>query len=173
MPVPLGCHTLSVWRSATVYSDESKVQHNTTLLSLCREICILARRLHKTVNIFNNKTSTTQWNTEIKTTQIQGKFLTIAMYTRTHGGMHVPTPPTPPHPHTHRSGNSFIMTKKGHFHILFYCLNSLICCSFPFLFVLNVSLLLGTADAEILRSPLLKPQSWRMFSLKSTEYVRI
>ena len=44
-------------------------------------------------------------------------------------------------------------------HILFYCLNSLICCSFPFLFVLNVSLLLGTADAEILRSPLLKPQS--------------
>ena len=53
--------------------------------------------------------------------------------------------------------NSFIMTKKGHFHILFYCLNSLICCSFPFLFVLNVSLLLGTADAEILRSPSVKP----------------
>ena len=50
---------------------------------------------------------------------------------------------------------------KGHFHIfiLFYCLNSLICCSLPFLFVLNVSLLLGIADAEILRSPLLKPQS--------------
>ena len=47
--------------------------------------------------------------------------------------------------------------KKGHFHILFYCLNSLICCSFPFLFVLNVSLLLGTADAEILRSPSVKP----------------
>ena len=79
--------------------------------------------------------------------------------------------------------NSFIMTKKkkkkkkkkerekkrGHFHILFYCLNSLICCSFPFLFVLNVSLLLGTADAEILRSPLLKTQSCRMFSLKSRE----
>ena len=53
--------------------------------------------------------------------------------------------------------NSFIMTKKGHFHILFYCLNSLICCSFPFLFVFNVSLLLGTADAEILRSPSVKP----------------
>ena len=49
--------------------------------------------------------------------------------------------------------------KKDHFHILFYCLNSLIWCSFPFLFVLNVSLLLGIADAEILRSPLLKPQS--------------
>ena len=49
--------------------------------------------------------------------------------------------------------------KKGHFHILFYCLNSLICCSFPFLFVLNVSLLLGTADADILRSLLLNPQS--------------
>ena len=59
--------------------------------------------------------------------------------------------------------------KKGHFHRLFYCLNSFICCSFPFLIVLNVSLLFGTADAEILRSPLLKPQSWRMFSLKSTE----
>ena len=53
--------------------------------------------------------------------------------------------------------NSFIYDKKGHFHILFYCLNSLICCSFPFLFVLNVSLLLGTADAEILRSPSVKP----------------
>ena len=49
--------------------------------------------------------------------------------------------------------------KKGHFHILFYCLNSLICCSFQFLFVLNVSLLLGTADAEILTSPLLKHQN--------------
>ena len=50
--------------------------------------------------------------------------------------------------------NSFIMTKKA---ISIYCLNSLICCSFPFLFVLNVSLLLGTADAEILRSPSVKP----------------
>ena len=49
--------------------------------------------------------------------------------------------------------------KRGHFHILFCYLNSLICCSFPFFFVLNVSLLLGTADAEILRSPLLNPQS--------------
>ena len=58
--------------------------------------------------------------------------------------------------------NSFIMKKlklKTKIHILFYCLNSLICCSFPFLFVLNVSLLLGTADAEILRSPLFKSQS--------------
>ena len=63
--------------------------------------------------------------------------------------------------------------KKGHFHILFYCLNSLICCRFLFLFVLNVPLLLGTADAEILRSPLLKTRSWRMFSLKGTEQVRI
>ena len=56
--------------------------------------------------------------------------------------------------------NSFFMEKKkkrGHFHILFHCLNSLICCSFPFLFVLNVSLVLGTADAEILRSPSVKP----------------
>ena len=62
-----------------------------------------------------------------------------------------------------------LLWQKSHFLKLFYCLNSLICCSFPFLFVLNVSLLLGTADAEILRSPLLNPQSWRMFSLKSTE----
>ena len=61
-------------------------------MSLCREICLLAHHLHKTVNIFNNKTSTTQ---------IQGKFLTIAMYTRTHGGMHAPTSPPPPHTHTH------------------------------------------------------------------------
>ena len=59
--------------------------------------------------------------------------------------------------------------EEGHFHIFFYCLNSLICCSFPFLFVLNVSLLLGNVDAEILRSPLLKTQSWWMFSLKSME----
>ena len=50
--------------------------------------------------------------------------------------------------------NSFIMTKKA---ISIYCLNSLICSSFPFLFVLYVSLLLGTADAEILRSPSVKP----------------
>ena len=109
MPVPLGCHTLSVWRSATVYSDESKVQRNTTLLSLCREICLLARHLHKTFNTFNNKT-TTQWNTEIKTAQIQGKCLTITMYTRTHGGMHVPTPP----PHTHTVSHTHTQT---HTHI--------------------------------------------------------
>ena len=60
--------------------------------------------------------------------------------------------------------NSFITTKKGHFRILFYCLNSLICYSFPFLFVLNVSLLLGTADAEILRFPSVKnPQLTNVF----------
>ncbi len=106
MPVPLGCHTLSVWRSATVYSDESKVQHNTTLLSLCREICLLAHHLHKTVNIFNNKTSTTQ---------IQGKFLTIAMYTRTHGGMHAPTSPPPP-THTQSISHTHTLTHT-HTHI--------------------------------------------------------
>ena len=55
--------------------------------------------------------------------------------------------------------NSFIMTKKAISKYYFYCLNSLICCSFPFLFVFDVSLLLGTADAEILRSPVLKTQS--------------
>ena len=44
----------------------------------------------------------------------------------THARWHARAYP-PPHTPTHRSGNSFIMTKKGHFHILFYCLNSLIC----------------------------------------------
>ena len=62
-----------------------------------------------------------------------------------------------------------LLWQKRPFPYIVYCLNSLICSSFPFLFVLNVSLLLGTADAEILRSPLLKLQSWWMFSLKSTE----
>ena len=65
---------------------------------------------------------------------------------------------------------------KRPFPYLFYSLNSLICCSFPFLSVLNVSLLLGTVDAEILKSPLLKPQSWRMFPLKArsrSEYSQV
>ena len=60
------------------------IQYNTTLLSLCREICLLARHLQKTFNTFNNKRSTTQWNTELKTAQIQGKYLTITMYTHAH-----------------------------------------------------------------------------------------
>ena len=38
------------------------IQYNTTLLSLCREICFLARHLHKNMQRapVNNKTSTTQ-----------------------------------------------------------------------------------------------------------------
>ena len=100
MPVTLGCHTQSVWCSATGYSDKSKVQYNTTLLSLCREICLLAFHLHKTFNAVNNKTSTTQWNTELKTAQRQGKYLTITMYRHTHARTHVPAPPPPPHTHT-------------------------------------------------------------------------
>ena len=47
---------------------------------------------------------------------------------------------------------------------------------FPFLFVLNVSLLLGTADAEILMSPLLKPRAGNCFPLKArsrSEYSQI
>ena len=36
------------------------IQHNTTLLSLCREICLLARHLHKAFNTFYNETSTIQ-----------------------------------------------------------------------------------------------------------------
>ena len=73
--------------------------------------------------------------------------------------------------------NSFIMTKKkSHFRILFYCLNSLICCSFPFLFLLNVSLLLGTVDAEMLRSLCLKPRADECFPLKAqsrSEYSQV
>ena len=72
------------------------LQYSTTLLSLCREICLLARHLHKTFNTFNNKTSTTQWNTELKNAQIQGKYLTITMYTHTHRCTHKCT-----HPPTH------------------------------------------------------------------------
>ena len=70
--------------------------------------------------------------------------------------------------------NSFIMTKnkkqKKAISIccFCFCLNSLMCCSFPFHFVLNVSLLLGTADAEILRSPVKNPELINVF-LKSTE----
>ena len=36
------------------------IKYNTTLLSLCREICLLARHLHKTLNTFYSKTSTIQ-----------------------------------------------------------------------------------------------------------------
>ena len=36
------------------------MQYNTTLLSLCREICLLAHHLHKTFNTFYNKTLTIQ-----------------------------------------------------------------------------------------------------------------
>ena len=56
----------------------------------------------KTFNKINNKTSTTRWNTELKTTQIQGKYLT--MYTCTHARTLPPTHQlthTPKHTHTH------------------------------------------------------------------------
>ena len=69
------------------------IQYNTTLLSLCREICFLARHLHETFNTINNKTSTTQWNTELKTSQIQEKYLTITVYTHTHARTHAPRSP--------------------------------------------------------------------------------
>ena len=42
----------------------------------------------KTFNTINNKTSTTQWNTELKTTQIQGKYLTITLYNNVHTHTH-------------------------------------------------------------------------------------
>ena len=54
----------------------------------------------ETFNKINNKTSTTQWNTELKTAQIQGKYLTITMYIHTHARSHPLTPPPPPHTHT-------------------------------------------------------------------------
>ena len=38
----------------------------------------------KTFNKINNKTSTTQLNMELKTTQIQGKYLTMYTHTRMH-----------------------------------------------------------------------------------------
>ena len=59
----------------------------------------------KTFNKINNKTSTTRWNTELKTAQIQGKYLTITMYTHTHAHTHASTHP-PTHPHTHYSSGS-------------------------------------------------------------------
>ena len=59
----------------------------------------------KTINKINNKTSTTQWNTELKTAQIQGKYLTITMYTYTHARSHPLTSP-----HTHYSHIIFIAT---------------------------------------------------------------
>ena len=60
-------HTLHNYRVFTTYCIPTEfslhsayLQYNTTLLSLCREICFLARHLHKTFNTINNKTSTTQ-----------------------------------------------------------------------------------------------------------------
>ena len=69
----------------------------------------------KAFNTVNNKTSTAQWNTELKTAQIRGKYLTMTMYThththtrtlartqerthaRTHAHIHAPPPTPPPH----------------------------------------------------------------------------
>lgn len=48
--------------------------------------------------------------------------------------------------------NSFIIT-KSHFQLLFYCLNSLMCCSFSFLSVFNVSMLLPGLDHVYRHSP--------------------
>ena len=54
-------------------------------------------------------------------------------------------------------GNSFIMTKKAI--SIFkkkFVLNSLICCSFPFLFVLNVSLVIGYCGRRNIKVPSVK-----------------
>ena len=93
--------TTSCWICRTLVSLwDNTIQYNTTLLSLCWEICFLARHLHKkTFNTINNKTSTTQWNTELKTAQLRGKYLTITMYTCTHACTHARTH-TPTHPRT-------------------------------------------------------------------------
>ena len=54
----LELHLVVVGRVAVVVVV---VAYNTTLfLSLCREICLLARHLHKTFNTFYSKTSTVQ-----------------------------------------------------------------------------------------------------------------
>ena len=66
------------WRLGTIWicsemSQYNTIQYNTTQLSLCREICLLARHLCKTFNTFDHKNQ--QLNkTEQKTTQIQSKI---------------------------------------------------------------------------------------------------
>ena len=88
---------IQCWFRATLWFT---IQYNTIQL-----YCLSAEKFAfwlviyiKTFNTINNKTSTTQWNTELKTAQIQGKYLTITMYTHTHARTHAA--PTPTHTHT-------------------------------------------------------------------------
>ena len=86
------CSLFGFWLNKLQKLDSrNTIQYNTTVLSLCREICLLARHLHKTFNTFNNKTSTTQWNVELKIAQMQGKYLTVTTYTHTHAPTHTHT----------------------------------------------------------------------------------
>ena len=84
--------------ATTIYFIWLSIQYNTIqLYCLCVEKFAFWLIIYiKTFNTVNNKTSTTQWNTELKTAQIQGKYLTITMYTHTHTRMHAPA-----HPPTH------------------------------------------------------------------------
>ena len=89
-------------RSLWKISFSIHIQYNTIqLYCLCVEKFAFWLIIYiKTFNTVNNKTSTTQWNTELKTAQIQGKYLTVTMYTHacththTHAHMHA-------HMHTH------------------------------------------------------------------------
>ena len=84
------------------------VQYNTIqLYCLCIEKFAFWHVIYiKTFSKINNKTPTTQWNTELKNAQIQGKYLTITMYiyARTHA------PPT--HTHTHTRALFFWFTNN-------------------------------------------------------------
>ena len=64
-------------------------------IQLCVEKFAFWRVIYiKTFNKINTKTSTTQWNTELKTAQIQGKYFNN-VHTHTHARTHARTlPPT-------------------------------------------------------------------------------
>ena len=46
---PLLLPTSNLLLPSTVYIRTKHIQYNTTLLSLCREICFLVRHLHKNI----------------------------------------------------------------------------------------------------------------------------
>ena len=90
---------------------------NTTLLSLCREICLLFHQSHKTFNTFYNKT----FNKSIKygsDKQLKYKN-SLHTYTHTqHTTTHIPPPP-PPTTHTltitHTNTHTYMHTPQ-HIH---------------------------------------------------------
>ena len=71
-----------------------------------------------------NKTSTTQWNMELKTAQIQGKYLTKTMYTHTHTHTHTCTR-AHVHAFTHmRACMHTCMHAPTHTHTHIFCADS-------------------------------------------------